>query len=207
MDPRSRVPGETRQRHIPLTANVLITLHEIQPKLQGVAKSTVATAKTGAMRYLERSLSVLTDPYEIAITAYALTLSNSVDRELAFSRLVAARREVEGMYYWAREPVPTLAVTRDVNQRPYLQGKSEQVWDAQSVEATSYALLVHLLRDGVGIDQEKMVLWLNSMRQSGAGFISTVVSAGQRCTEEGGEFKELFLLTSKPCSGDVGLAF
>ena len=181
MDPRSRVPGETnRKRRIPLTANVLITLHEVQEKLQGRAKSIVANAKTLAMQYLERSLNLLVDPYEIAITAYALTLTNSLDRELAYSKLVATRREVEGMFYWAREPVPTLAVTRDVNQRPYLQGKSEQLWDAQSVEATSYALLVHLLRDGVGIDQEKMVQWLNSMRQCNAGFISTVVSEWDR---------------------------
>ena len=184
MDPRSRVPGERhRERRIPLTAHVLITLHAVQAKLQGGAKGLVATAKALAMRYLERSLHVLVDPYEIALTAYALTLINSVDRELAFSRLVGARREVEGMYYWAREPVPTLSVSRDVNQRTYLQGKSEQVWDAQSVEATSYALLVYLHRDGVGIDQEKMVLWLNSMRMCNAGFISTVVSDTEtRCS-------------------------
>ncbi|XP_043206412.1 CD109 antigen-like [Amphibalanus amphitrite] len=186
MDPRSRVPGERhRQRHIPLTASVLISLHTIQEKLHGDAKAVVANAKALATQYLERSLHVLADPYELAITAYALTLVNSVDRELAFSRLVAARREVEGMYYWAREPVPTLTVSRDVNQRPYLHGKSEQVWDAQSVEATSYALLVYLHRDGVGIDQEKMVLWLNSMRMCSAGFVSTVdtIVAMQALTE------------------------
>ena len=43
------------------------------------------------------------------------------------------------------------------------------------MEATSYALLVYLLRDGVGIDQEKMVLWLNTMRMFDCAWLSTVV--------------------------------
>ncbi|XP_037068259.1 CD109 antigen-like [Pollicipes pollicipes] len=186
MDPRSKIPGEgDRKRRVPLTAHVLITLHAVQEKLQGGAKASVATAKIRAMQYLERSLSVLTDAYEVAITAYALTLCNSVDREVAFSKLHVARREVEGMYYWARAPLATLDVSRDVNQRPYLEPKSETLWDAQGVEATSYALLVYLLRDGVGIDQEKMVLWLNSMRQYNGAWISTVdtIVAMQALTE------------------------
>ncbi|XP_037085494.1 complement C3-like [Pollicipes pollicipes] len=186
MDPRSKIPGETnRKRYVPLTAHVLITLHEVQEKLQGEAKAAVATAKIRAMQYLERSLNVLTDAYEITITAYALTVSNSVDREVAFMKLREARREIEGMYYWARDPLETNPVSKDVNQRPYVEPKNEQPWDAQSVEATSYGLLVYLLRDGVGIDQEKMVKWLNSMRMFDAAWISTVdsIMAMQALTE------------------------
>ena len=128
MDPRSKIPGEDgRKRRVPLTAHVLITLHEVQDKLQGDAKAAVATAKIRATQYLERTLNVLTDAYEIAITAYALTVSNSVDREVAFNKLHASRREVEGMYYWARDEVETNPTIKDVNQRPYLQPKNEQV--------------------------------------------------------------------------------
>ena len=177
MDPRSKVAGEGgRLRRVPLTAHVLITLHEVREKLQGSGKRKVATAKLQATKYLERSLSSITDPYEIAITAYALYTSSSEQEGMAFDKLQRARREVEGMYYWARDVVETNPVSKDVNQRPYLEPKNEQEWDAQSVEATSYALLVYLLRDGVGIDQEKMVLWLNSMRMFDAAWLSTVVS-------------------------------
>ena len=43
------------------------------------------------------------------------------------------------------------------------------------METTAYGLLVHLIRDGVNIDQEKMVLWLNTMRLNDGGFITTTV--------------------------------
>lgn len=39
----------------------------------------------------------MTDPYEIAITTYALTLCNSNEKEFAFNRLQSTRLEVAGM--------------------------------------------------------------------------------------------------------------
>lgn len=48
-------------------------------------------------RYLEHQLSSMTDPYEIAITAYALTLCDSIEKEFAFSLLHSKRLEVAGM--------------------------------------------------------------------------------------------------------------
>jgi len=39
----------------------------------------------------------MTDPYEIAITTYALTLCNSIEKEFAFKRLHSTRQEVAGM--------------------------------------------------------------------------------------------------------------
>jgi len=39
----------------------------------------------------------MTDPYEIAITTYALTLCNSIEKEFAFSLLHSTRLEVAGM--------------------------------------------------------------------------------------------------------------
>jgi A-macroglobulin complement component. len=47
-------------------------------------------------RYLEHQLSSMTDPYEIAITTYVLTLCNSNEKEFAFSRLHSTRLEVAG---------------------------------------------------------------------------------------------------------------
>jgi len=39
----------------------------------------------------------MTDPYEIAVTTYALTLSNSIEKEFAFKLLHSTRLEVAGM--------------------------------------------------------------------------------------------------------------
>jgi hypothetical protein len=39
----------------------------------------------------------MTDPYEIAITTYALTLCNSIEKEFAFNLLQSTRLEATGM--------------------------------------------------------------------------------------------------------------
>jgi hypothetical protein len=39
----------------------------------------------------------MADPYEIAITTYALTLCNSIEKEFAFNLLHSTRLEVAGM--------------------------------------------------------------------------------------------------------------
>ncbi|CAG0922559.1 unnamed protein product [Notodromas monacha] len=56
--------------------------------------------------------------------------------------------------------------------RPFIQAKKENRWDALSVEATSYALMVYLQREGISFFQGKIVCWLNSMRMKTGGFIS-----------------------------------
>ena len=43
--------------------------------------------------YLERAVSRLSDPYEMAIVTYALTLANSPAKEFAFNRMHKMRRE------------------------------------------------------------------------------------------------------------------
>ena len=43
--------------------------------------------------YLERVLSYLSDPYEMALVTYALTLANSAAKETAFGKLNSLKRE------------------------------------------------------------------------------------------------------------------
>nr|CAH0103527.1 unnamed protein product [Daphnia galeata] len=84
-------------RKIALTAHVLIGLHQCSEGLEGSLKVLTATAKSRAVNYLERSMSRLTDPYEVAIVTYALTLTNSPAKESAFNAMHKIRREGEGM--------------------------------------------------------------------------------------------------------------
>ena len=44
-------------------------------------------------RYLESVLQSLTDPHQIAMTAYALTLTDSQAKEAAFGKLHSIRRD------------------------------------------------------------------------------------------------------------------
>ena len=86
----------------------------------------------------------------------------------------------DGLIYWSRDKVEANRRVYENNQRNLLQPKFEQKWDSHSVEATSYALLVYLIRDGVDMDQERIVEWLNAMRMHDGGFISTVVRMGRK---------------------------
>ncbi|XP_046648840.1 CD109 antigen-like [Daphnia pulicaria] len=154
-----------------LTAYVLIGLMKCRESLEGSMRVTTAIAELRAINYLERAISHLTDPSEIAIVTYALSIANSPTKEAAFYLLHSIKREGEGMVYWSREPVPSNQILYE-NQRPFLQPRLPMQQDAVAVEATSYALLVYLARDGIGDLQERVVSWLNTMRMVDGGFVS-----------------------------------
>jgi hypothetical protein len=162
-------------KNISLTAHVLITLHETAESLQGKVKRYSALARHRAMTYLERSLTKITDPYDLAITAYALALSKSSESDLAFGKLLLMKREEAGMAYWSPTKIYYNNVRYEFN-RPFLQPKDNQVNDALAVEATAYALLTLFIVRGsdMGILQDQIVNWLNTMRIGYGGFLSTV---------------------------------
>lgn len=53
----------------------------------------ISTQSFWSLRYLERELRNIRDPYEVAIVAYALSVSNSVEKEAAFNQLDRIKRE------------------------------------------------------------------------------------------------------------------
>ncbi|XP_054723175.1 CD109 antigen-like [Uloborus diversus] len=164
--------GGFQYRNISLTAHVLITLCELKD-LRGDVGSRLSTARRQAQRYLERMLHLvkdLEDPYELSIVCYALTLANSPDANEALNYLDARMREESGMRYWARERVrgPT---TKIENTRPYIVARLPDKYDASNIEATAYALLVHVERNGV--IQREIVEWLNAQRLTTGGWAST----------------------------------
>ncbi|KAK8397836.1 hypothetical protein O3P69_004560 [Scylla paramamosain] len=161
-------------KNITLTAHCLITLEQTINTLQGPVRGEANLARMQAVRYLEAELINIRDPLEIAIVAYALSLANSVSKETAFILLDRMKRSENGLIYWSREPVQPNKRVYENNQRNLLQPKYEEEWDSHAVEATAYALLVYLIRDGIDIHQERIVKWLNGMRMHDAGFISTV---------------------------------
>ena len=97
MDGRSRFDGDyADMRNISLTAHVLISLESTAPNLQGEQKKFSASARQRAVRYLERNLPKITDHYELAITAYALSMAGSAESDLAYGQLRAIAREEGG---------------------------------------------------------------------------------------------------------------
>ena len=119
-------------RNISLTAHVLISLQETAPNLQGEVKKFSATARQRAMKYLERNLPKITDPYDLAITAYALVLSRSAEADAAYGKLLQMKREEGGMVYWSPTRIVTNRVRYEFN-RPFLEYKDKQVRHFSSV--------------------------------------------------------------------------
>lgn len=158
-----------RLNNIPLTAFVLITLCEVS-NTPGDVRVHIASARARATRFLEKRVLAITDPYDMAIVTYALTLASSVEGEMAFLRLDKMKKEQEGCMYWSPETAPMTEVYLD-NQRLFLQAHRPFKADALSVEATAYALLVYVAREG--LLQENIVRWLNMMRTTDGGFLST----------------------------------
>lgn len=181
LDSKANPPLHYRNSHymegsISLTAQVVLTLVSILPSVKGDNRRRVSIAKANAIGYLERELEGLHDPYEVALVAWALTKADSSKKERAFSRLHMMKREHGNKIYWSREPISFNNMVYEDSQRPFMLPKDDQKWDAHSVETTSYALLVYVERESIGILQENIVRFLAVMRELDGGLISTLDS-------------------------------
>ncbi|KAB7504994.1 Antigen, partial [Armadillidium nasatum] len=137
-----------------LTALVTATMKEVVDSLHGKIRKKANQAIGKAQRFLEKSLSSMDDPYDIAITAWALNMIGSTEKRRCCFKIVANSQ----------------------TSRNFLQPKEAQEWDASSIEATSYALLVLLSQEGVTVREERIVNWLVSVRDWDFAFDATVDS-------------------------------
>ncbi|RXG67564.1 C3 and PZP-like alpha-2-macroglobulin domain-containing protein 8 [Armadillidium vulgare] len=161
---------------IGLTALVTATIKEVVDSLHGTIRKRANQAILRAQRFLEKSLSSMDDPYDIAITAWALNMIGSTEKDVAVSKLLQIVRPQEGFLYWSKDVIKSNSRIFENNQRNFLQPKEPQEWDASSIEATSYALLVLLSQEGVTVREERIVNWLVSVRDWDFAFDATVDS-------------------------------
>ncbi|XP_052777882.1 complement C3-like [Mya arenaria] len=129
-----------------LTSFVLIALQECSGRTKDV-EGVVAKA----INYLENlPLDIQQhNKYLLAITTYALALSNSKKRGELMNRLLNAATNSDGMIYW-----------------------SDHNGNAADVETTAYALLAFLKFDDIRTSG-KIVTWLTSQRKAIGSFSST----------------------------------
>ncbi|XP_050736759.1 CD109 antigen-like isoform X2 [Eriocheir sinensis] len=160
---------------VALTSLIVTVLSEALPTVTGDVHGRAVSAKLRAITFLERSLDKLWDPYDVSITTYALTVGASTEKEVALKILEAmAKKSNEGGLHWAPKKISSNTRLAQDNQRSFLLPKEPQEWDAYAVEATSYALLTYLLREGVTPRVESIVRWLTSVRDWDMAFSSTV---------------------------------
>ena len=91
------------------------------------------SARQRATRYLERHLENINDPYEVAITAYALTTAKSPEANAAYGKLLTIKREKGGKVYWSRSEIKINNVRYEFN-RPYLQHKVNSQYIAKDLK-------------------------------------------------------------------------
>lgn len=77
--------------HVPVTAHVVITL-SLATRLTGEAVAAVNRVNVQAAEYLSTKMPFLADPYQLAITAYALHRANHRTKDEAYNRLKSKKR-------------------------------------------------------------------------------------------------------------------
>lgn len=80
----------------------------------------------------------------------------------------------DGNIFWSKLHIPSNPVKLE-NQKPYRMPRLYLEANSYAVEATSWALLVYLAKEGVTPLVENIVKWLISMRMLNYGFVSLVV--------------------------------
>ncbi|KAM4641591.1 complement C4-like isoform 2-T3 [Discoglossus pictus] len=148
-DMKGGVAGKNAQ--VSLTAFVTIALHR---SLGALSEDNTAVRKSisKAIDYLRAQLDSLSDPYPLAITAYALNLvsSDSVLKDKSFSLAMSTAQgnpKRDELYFGT-------------------------INSALAVETTSYMLLAALLRQDI-TKAKMMYTWLSEQQNYGGGFRST----------------------------------
>ena len=162
-------------RNITLTSHVLISLADVKD-LAGSMSTRVELAKQRAVLWIERNIQFLDDtsePYDVAITAYALQLCKSPLAEHVFAILRKHARTIGDFMYWGNEEVPQPPRKLE-NQKWFALPRLPYKYDSLNIETTAYALLVYVSRREFFVDP--IVRWLNAQRLNDGGWASTQVS-------------------------------
>ena len=141
-----------------------------------------------AIKYLEGKLPQMTDPYGVAITAYALELAKSPEANAAHDKLMSLAKEDENGLYWGNPELPLTETTPapEGGAAPIAPGIRFQPQPNRSaeIETTAYATLA-LTGYGDSFNASKAAKWLVSKRNAYGGYGSTqdTIVALQALTE------------------------
>ncbi|MFC2014193.1 alpha-2-macroglobulin family protein [Chloroflexota bacterium] len=142
-----------------LTAYTAIALMEADEK--------VSSGK--AVAYLEGQLNEMTDPYAVAIAAYALELANSPKADDAHNKLMSMAKEDENGMYWGSDIIEPQPLTEEDRMMPPFRPDMNR---SVSIETTAYATLA-LVKHGDAFNASKASKWLVSKRNAYGGYGST----------------------------------
>ena len=160
----------TRNLNITMTAHVVIALATVK-SLTGIAQAQTEVARNLATDYLIAHVNHLSEPYQTALTTWAIMLSRGDEANDAFSRL---QKQARGGTYWSKYEIPRNP-QRIVQTVPYMDPRQIYSHEGSAVQATAYALMCYTNRNYVA-DSVPIVDWLQSMRNTIGGFAGTRVT-------------------------------
>ncbi|XP_067945402.1 CD109 antigen-like [Watersipora subatra] len=166
------VNGMLVPSNVSLTALTVIALSKSVQTNQS-SKADVARARTQGAGYIASLINKMDDPFELAISTYALFQSNHDQQEAALRKLTAMNRTVQDTLYWSTEDMPVAEVTPDLGTQIKLDSKQIHRLTAYSVTTTSYALLSYLKSSQSEKDINNIQKYLQSQRMNIGGWAST----------------------------------
>jgi CD109 antigen len=137
----------------------------------GKAAKIISNAINKGRMYLESHFTKITDAFERSIVTYALHLTNSPIKDMAFQLLVQKKRNNDYGTYWSNWEIPTIH-TYWPSKNPRHSWKPESNHEGHAVSATAFALLTYILR-AESRGKYEIMTWLQTQRNHVAGMTST----------------------------------
>lgn len=156
--------------NLSLTAQCLIALR-VNSDIRGNAAKLVSNAINRARMYLELHFTKITDAFERSIVTYALHLTNSPIKDLAFQVLNSTKHKNDYGIYWSNWEIPRMRIYWP-SKNPRQNWKPESNHEGHAVAATAYALLTHIYR-AEQANKFEIMTWLQTQRNYIGGMSST----------------------------------
>ncbi|CAM4768224.1 unnamed protein product [Rotaria magnacalcarata] len=167
----TNISGTYQLLNISLTAQVVIALQS-NIDVRGIPAKFLTGAINRGKQWLEKHFRLIDDAFDMAIVTYALHITNSAEKDVAFSMLNLFKRMNENGIYYSNLNLPGMTKTWP-NINPRFGPKPVPTnFEAHAVSATAFVVMVYTHRVKVK-HAEQSVLWLQSMRNFIGGWSAT----------------------------------
>lgn len=163
--------------NVSLTAHAVISMASLTDLSDG-ADSAVSATKSTSVQYLSQMYPNITDPYEMAVTAYALASVNAPAAAAAFAKLQSMARLENNYLYWSNGRILPLHREASTDAREVLFYKNYSQYTSYAVAATSYAMLTYLSQGYLytSTEMDNAQRFLQDQHMTIGGFASTLDS-------------------------------
>ncbi|CAF4090363.1 unnamed protein product [Rotaria sp. Silwood2] len=167
----TNISGTYKLLNLSLTAQVIIAL-QLNTDIRGIPAKFLTGAINRGRQWLEKHFRLINDAFDMAIVTYALHITNSAEKDAAFSMLGLFKRMNENGVYYSNLNLPGMTKTWP-NVNPRFGPKPVPTdFEAHAVTATAFVVMTYTHK--VRVKQaEQSVLWLQSMRNFIGGWSAT----------------------------------